>query len=59
MQRMRRLRQVPKKAARRRGVSLTELLCVLGILSLLSSLYLSAVLKAYLRIMTFIESIQN
>lgn len=56
---MKRLRLVPKVAPGRRGVSLTELMCVLGILALLSSLYLSAVLKAYLRIMAFIESVQE
>ena len=42
----------------RRGVSLTELLCVFGILSLLAALYLGAILRAYLKIMAFIKTLQ-
>ena len=42
----------------RRGVSLTELLCVFAILSLLAALYLGAILRAYLKIMAFIKTLQ-
>jgi prepilin-type N-terminal cleavage/methylation domain-containing protein len=52
-----RLHQSPNRAKLRRGVSLTELLCVLAILSVLVGLYASAVVRAYLRIMKFLESV--
>lgn len=44
--------------ARRRGVSLTELLCVLAILSILMGLYAYSVMRAFVRIKTFLEGLQ-
>ncbi|MGQ0633483.1 MAG: type II secretion system protein [Planctomycetaceae bacterium] len=43
---------------RRGGVSLTELLCVLAILAVLVGMYASAVVRAYLRVMTFLQGVQ-
>jgi len=45
-------------ARARAGVSLTELLCVMGILAVLASLYLGAILRAYVKIMAFIKTLQ-
>lgn len=42
----------------RAGVSLTELMCVLAILSILFSLYLGSILRAYVKIMAFIKTLQ-
>jgi prepilin-type N-terminal cleavage/methylation domain-containing protein len=42
----------------RAGVSLTELLCVMGILCVLSVFYLGAILRAYQKIMAFIKTLQ-
>ena len=42
----------------RMGVSLTEILCVMGILCVLSVFYLGAILRAYLKIMAFIKTLQ-
>ncbi len=47
-----------KRGRARAGVSLTELLCVLAILALLASLYLGAILRAYVKIMAFIKTLQ-
>jgi prepilin-type N-terminal cleavage/methylation domain-containing protein len=42
----------------RTGVSLTELLCVMGILCVLSVFYLGAILRAYQKIMAFIKTLE-
>jgi prepilin-type N-terminal cleavage/methylation domain-containing protein len=49
---------VSKGSHPRAGVSLTELMCVLAILSILFSLYLGSILRAYLKIMAFIKTLQ-
>jgi prepilin-type N-terminal cleavage/methylation domain-containing protein len=36
------------------GMSLTELLCVIGIIAMLAALYLPAIARAYHRIRTFL-----
>lgn len=41
----------------RRGVSLIETLCVLGILSVLVGMYAWAVLRAFVRIKAFLETL--
>ena len=48
----------PVKPRFRAAVSLTELLCVLGILAVLSVFYLGAILQAYVKIMAFIKTLQ-
>lgn len=47
-----------RTSGRRLGVSLTELLCVLVILSILSGIYLYSVMRAFVRIKTFLEGLQ-
>jgi len=42
----------------RAGVSLTELLCVMAILCVLSVFYLGAILRAYQKITAFIMTLQ-
>lgn len=37
-----------------RGVSITELLCVLAIIAVLASLYLPAVMRAFVRVKKFL-----
>ncbi len=56
MTRISRLRCVKPRS--RAAVSLTELLCVMGILAVLSVFYLGAILRAYLKIMAFIKTLQ-
>ncbi|MSR59502.1 MAG: prepilin-type N-terminal cleavage/methylation domain-containing protein [Planctomycetaceae bacterium] len=51
-------RHTLRKARPRAGVSLTELLCVLAILSILGATYGFAVMRAYVRIMHFIEGLK-
>jgi prepilin-type N-terminal cleavage/methylation domain-containing protein len=43
---------------KRSGVSLTEILCVLTILSILLGLYATATMRAWVRVKTFVESLQ-
>ena len=40
---------------RRTGMSLTELLCVMGILAILAALYLPAIARAFIRITKFLK----
>jgi prepilin-type N-terminal cleavage/methylation domain-containing protein len=47
-----------RKSHTRAGVSLTELLCVLAIMSILLALYLSSIVRAYVKIMAFIKTLQ-
>jgi len=51
-------RTTHRSAHPRSAVSLTELLCVMCILAVLGSLYLGAILRAYLKIMAFIKTLQ-
>jgi prepilin-type N-terminal cleavage/methylation domain-containing protein len=40
-----------------KGMSLTELLCVIAIISILVALYLGAISTAFIRVKKFLESI--
>jgi hypothetical protein len=47
-----------KQSHCRAAVSLTELVCCLAICSILMALYLGAIMRAYVRIMAFIETLR-
>ena len=47
-----------KKPHRRAGVTLTELLCVLAIMSILVSLYAWAIMRAFVKIKAFIDTLR-
>jgi len=50
----------PKKnrSHRRRGISLTEILCVLTILSILLGFYGTAIMRAWVRVKSFAEGLR-
>jgi prepilin-type N-terminal cleavage/methylation domain-containing protein len=48
----------PNRSHKRSGVSLTEILCVLTILSILLGLYGTAIMRAWVRVKTFVEGLQ-
>jgi prepilin-type N-terminal cleavage/methylation domain-containing protein len=45
----------PRDPYRKSGMSLTELLCVIAILLILSSLYLPSICRAFLRVKKFLD----
>jgi prepilin-type N-terminal cleavage/methylation domain-containing protein len=52
-------RSLAMKNIRKRlaGLTLTELLCVMAILTVLASLYLGAIIRAFTRVVHFLKSI--
>jgi len=44
-----------KITRRKSGMSLTELLCVMAIIAILASLYLGAIVRAFVRIKKFLD----
>ncbi len=55
---LRSLRAGQTRLRGRSGVSLTELMCVLAILSILFALYVGTIVRAYVKIMAFIKTLQ-
>ena len=47
-------RTMDQRQKRRAGLTLTEMLCVMAIILILTALYLPAIASAYKRIMTFL-----
>ena len=46
---------LPEKKLSPAGFSLTELLCVLGVLGILAGLYLGVIVRAFLHVKKFLE----
>lgn len=45
------------KSKKMAGVTLTELMCVLAIIAILSALYLPSILRAFLRVKKFLTGV--